>query len=194
MLAQTEGRRAADALEREAAMERRLQSAEMQLRAERAGREATQAHLLEADEGASEREAVWEAQRQILVDDADRLRENLQLVTRERDELVLKVSAFRTEVNEDGVGVGSNEEVGISGSSGGDGGRDDVSSTKLAELALERKAYQAEVSELSLTVSSLREVIRNKDETLLELQRCVLLSFSYPSSPSLFSNIFLAKK
>ena len=48
---------------------------------------------LEANEGAGEREAAWEAQRRILVDDAERLRETLHQATRERDELRLKVAA-----------------------------------------------------------------------------------------------------
>ena len=45
-LAETEGRRAAEALEREAAMERKLENLELQLKAERAGREAAQSHLV----------------------------------------------------------------------------------------------------------------------------------------------------
>ena len=93
-LAETEGRRAAEALEREAAMERKVQSLELELKAERAGREATQAHLLETDEVAGEREAAWEAQRRILVDDSERLRATLHEATRERDALRLRVAAL----------------------------------------------------------------------------------------------------
>ena len=61
-LVETEGRRTAEALEREAAMERRVQTLELQLKAESAGRAAAQVHLLDASEGAGEREAAWEAQ------------------------------------------------------------------------------------------------------------------------------------
>jgi hypothetical protein len=70
-LAETEGRRATEALEREAAMARKLQSLELQLRAERAGREAAGTQLLKAEDGLGEREAAWEAQRQVcsVVDD-----------------------------------------------------------------------------------------------------------------------------
>jgi homeobox protein cut-like len=124
-LAETEGRRAIEALEREAAMERKAENLELQLRAERAGRAAAQSHLLDADEGAGEREAAWEAQRRILVDDAERLRQSLHHVTRERDDLSLKIAA-------------------ISGRSGGktpppSGG------ISMADFVLERKAYEAEV-------------------------------------------------
>lgn len=143
-LAETEGRRAAEALEREAAMERRVQTLELQLKAERAGREATQTHLLEADEGAGEREAAWEAQRRILVDDAERLRETLHESTRERDELRLKIAAIQ----------------------GGSGGKVAPASGGMAmsDMILERKAYEAEVSELSHTANALREELRLKEE------------------------------
>lgn len=126
-LAETEGRRAAEALEREAAMERRVQTLELQLKAERAGREATQAHLLEADEGAGEREAAWEAQRKILVDDAERLRETLHEASRERDELRLRVAALEG----DGRKTGQTPPP-----SGG---------LAMTDMILERKAYEAEV-------------------------------------------------
>ena len=149
-LAETEGRRTAEALEREAAMERRVQSLELQLKAEMAGRAATQAHLLEANEGAGEREAVWEAQRRILVDDAERIRVSLHQATRERDELRLKVAA--TEGNAPASAPAS-------------GG------IPMADLLSERKAFEAEVSELSHTVNNLREEISHKDETMVDEKR-----------------------
>lgn len=150
-------------------MERRLQSAELELRAERAGQEATQTHLLEADEGASEMEAAWEAQRQILVDDSDRLRENLQVITRERDELSLKVEALFSK--EDKIGTGNNTV---------DKNAFDTSGINLDELVLERQAYQAEVSELSSTITSLREEVHSKDNTMRELQRYVSFIITVP--------------
>ena len=155
-LAETEGRRAAEALEREAAMERRVQTLELQLKAERAGREATQTHLLEADEGAGEREAAWEAQRRILVDDAERLRETLHESNRERDELRLKVAATQ----------------------GGTGGKSAPTSGALAvaDIILERKAYEAEVSELSHTANALREELRLKDEASQDERRTLQAS------------------
>jgi len=135
-LAETEGRRAAEALEREAAMERRLQSVELELRAERAGREATQVHLLEADEGAGEREAAWEAQRQILVDDAERLREMLHDATRERDEFRLRVAAL-DDADETKTTVDSLSPTAPGALSS--------SPVGMAEMMAERKAFEAEV-------------------------------------------------
>ena len=90
-------------------MERKAQSLELELRAERAGRDAAQAHLFEADEGASAREAAWEAQRQILVDDAERLRETLQEANAERDRLRLREAAL----------VGTEEKGTANGGGGG---------------------------------------------------------------------------
>jgi homeobox protein cut-like len=145
-LQETEGRRTTEALEREAAMERRVQTLELQLKAAEAGRVATQAHLFEADEGAGEREAVWEAQRRILVDDGERLRETLHEASRERDELRLRVAA---------VEGGSNRKA--APASGGIG---------MTDLLNERKAYEAEVSELSHTVNAMREEIALKDEAI----------------------------
>jgi len=160
-LAQTEGRRATEALEREATLERKLASLELELRAERAGREATQNHLLQADEGLGECEAAWEAQRQILVDDADRLRESVFDLKRERDELNLRVSALMDDDGDDG------ERKNRAATAGGD-----LSSTmSQADHVLERKAYEAEVNELSVSITSLREEIKTKDETTFELQR-----------------------
>ena len=146
-LEEREGRRVTEALEREAALERKVQTLELQLKAERAGREATQAHLLEADEGVSQREAAWEAQRRILVDDAMRLRETLQTTSRERDDLRLKVVALE----------GSKIDSRTPPPSGGISVRD---------LVAERKAYEAEVAELSETASLLRDELRLKDEHL----------------------------
>ena len=101
-LVESEGRRAAEALEREATAERRVAKLEIELRAERAGREATQTTLLEADEGAHAREADWEAQRQIFIDDSDRLRELLHEASRERDESATRSRRDR-EVDREGV-------------------------------------------------------------------------------------------
>eukprot|EP00984_Skeletonema_dohrnii_P026027 scaffold15287_cov67-Skeletonema_dohrnii-CCMP3373.AAC.1 len=56
-LAEVEGRRATEALEREAITSRKVQSLELQLRAERAGREASASQLLAAEDGLGEHEA-----------------------------------------------------------------------------------------------------------------------------------------
>lgn len=154
-LAETEGRRATEALEREAAMERKVENLELQLKAERAGRAAAQSHLLDADEGAGEREAAWEAQRRIMVDDAERLRVNLHQVTRERDELSLKLSAIS------------------GGSSGGVGSKTPPHSSgiSMADVMLERNAYEAEVCRPDLCLAGLLS------EALVKLfLSCIFLS------------------
>jgi len=156
-LAETEGRRAAEALEREAAMERRVETLELQLKAERAGREATQAHLLDADEGAGEREAAWEAQRRILVDDSERLRESLHETARERDELRLRAAATSNH----------NMPVMVAPSSGG---------MAMSDMISERNAYEAEVSELAHTANSLREELRINEEGAQEEKRSLQAS------------------
>ena len=148
-LEETEGRRVAEALEREAALERKVQALELQLKAERAGREATQTHMLQADEGVSHREAAWEAQRRILVDDSNRLRESLQTTTRERDDLRLKVAALE----------GNKPQAPPSGG------------ISFGDFAAERKAYDLEVAELSETASLLRDEFRAKEEMLADVNR-----------------------
>jgi len=153
-LAETEGRRTTEALEREAAMERKVETLQLQLKAEEAGRAATNTHMLQASEGVGEREAAWDAQRRILVDDAERMRVMLHEATRERDELRLKVAAL------DGSTTG--QPAATAPSSGG---------ISMADLLNERKAYEAEVSELSHTVNALREEIGLKDNAMLDENR-----------------------
>ena len=175
-LAQTEGRRATEALEREAIMARKLASLELELKAERAGSQAAQTHLLEADQGQHEREAVWEAQRQILVDDADRLRELLDEASRERDSLKMRMEALSGS-DDDGGGDGRSGsygglESGKRVNDGDENGMDgDGKNSSMVDVVAERKAYEAEVSELTLTVSAMRDEIRSKDDTMFKLQR-----------------------
>jgi homeobox protein cut-like len=122
-LALKEGRRAAEALEREAALEAKVQTLQLQIRSERAGREATQNDMLQSDEGQSRREAAWEAQRQILVDDNERVREALQTALREREQLQMKLAVLES------------PKLPNSPPSG----------TGVQDLLLERNAYEAEV-------------------------------------------------
>jgi homeobox protein cut-like len=135
-------------------MARKLASLELELRAERAGIEATQASLLEADEGMNEREAAWEAQRQILVDDADRLREQLHEMKRERDDLKIKVEAMRED-----AGVDKNKMLDV-----------DLSTAQIKDVLAEREAYEAEVNELTLAISAMRDEMKVKDDTIEKLQ------------------------
>eukprot|EP00536_Pseudo-nitzschia_multiseries_P001460 jgi/Psemu1/250576/estExt_Genewise1Plus.C_190003 len=153
-LAETEGRRTTEALEREAAMERKVETLQLQLKAEFAGRAATNKHMLEASEGAGEREAAWDAQRRILVDDAERVRVMLHEASRERNELRLKLAALE--------GSTDGKPLGKAPSSGG---------IHVADLLNERQAYEAEVAELSHTVNALREEIGIKDNAMLDDNR-----------------------
>ena len=155
-LAVTEGRRVTDALEREAALERKLESVMLELKAERAGRHSTQAHLLEASEGTAELEAAWEAQRHILVDDSNRLREQLYEVTRERDDLRLRVTIISP------VESASRNLAPTSA---------DDSSQRMTELLDERAAYDAEVNELTMTATALRGELKKKDTEILEAKK-----------------------
>lgn len=150
-VAETEGRRASDALEREAALERKLQSLELELKAERAGREVSQTHVLQAEEGADQREAAWEAQRRILIDDAERLRETLHHATTERDDLKMKVASIDT------PSTSMSPPPSSSGFSA-------------VDILAERRAYEAEVDELSHSLSALREELQGKDDNIISLQ------------------------
>jgi homeobox protein cut-like len=164
-LAEVEGRRAAEALEREAVTSRKVQSLELQLRAERAGREAGASRLLAVEDGLGEHEAAWEAQKQILVGDADRLREELAECARERDELRLRMEAVleREEGGRSGSGMSSSDGDGTMSPSSGGGAK-----MLLAEYMSERNAYEAEISELSDTCNALREELRAKEDSISE--------------------------
>ena len=159
-LAEVEGRRATEALEREALTSRKLQSLESQLRAERAGREASALHLLKAEDGLGEHEAAWEAQKQILVGDAERLREELAECARERDECRLKMEAV---IEREEGGSSRMSSSGVTPPPSSDGAK-----VLLAEYMSERKAYEAEINELSDTCNALREEIRVKEDVISE--------------------------
>lgn len=165
-LAESEGRRATEALEREAATARKLESVELQLRAERAGREASATQLLKAEDGLGEREAAWEAQRQILVQDAERLREELGMVGRDRDALRLKLEALDSSAAVAGGGASSGAADGSLSAPPSSG-----AAGKLAEYMTERKAYEAEIGELSITCNALREELRVKEDSMFEERR-----------------------
>ena len=154
---------------------------ELQLRAERAGREASSNQLLRAEDGLGEREAAWEAQRNILVQDAERLREELGTVGRERDAWRLRAEASSPG---GGLGGGNCDEDfpggdgggGVGGGGGGGGGYVGASSptsagARLAEYMSERKAYEAEIAELSFACNALREELRTKEDFASEERR-----------------------
>mmetsp|Transcript_42585 Transcript_42585/g.51124 ORF Transcript_42585/g.51124 Transcript_42585/m.51124 type:complete len:679 (+) Transcript_42585:33-2069(+) len=154
-----EGQRVNDALEREAVLERKVESLELELRAERAGRQATQNRIFESDEGLNEMEAAWEAQRTIMVDDAERLRMELHEVKSERDDLRLRVLPEQGPLSS----TGTNERMGQVS---------DLSSVNRAvDFIAEKRAYDAEVSELMMTSSALRDEVKLKDEQILDENR-----------------------
>ena len=105
-----------------------------------------------------EREAAWEAQRQILVQDAERLREELAEVGRERDVYRLKMEASAPSSSSGGA-------VGSAPPSSG------APAVKMAEYMSERKAYDAEIGELSITCNALREELRMKEDSISQERR-----------------------
>jgi myosin heavy subunit len=136
-IAYNEGRRLTEALERESALIAKVQTLELQLKSERVGREMTQNNLLIADDRVSNQEAVWEVQKNILMDDNVRVREALQSVTRERDELLQELNDVKS--SRDTTKRTPPVSIGLSagGSSGG--------VVSFQDLLLERNAYEAEV-------------------------------------------------
>ena len=144
---ETQGRKTTEAVERQATLERQLQALETELQAERAGLAAYQADWLQRDEGLSQQEAAWEAQRQILVDDAARLREQLQRATRELEE-----ARSSTSIASPPPSTGA-----------------------LSDLVHERQAFEAEVAELAETATLLRDELRQKEETHQDEQRALRL-------------------
>jgi len=151
-LQQTEGLKAAEALEREAAALRKCEMLAVQLQAERAAQQATQHQMEDQTASLSTVEAAWEAQRSILVQDSERLRETLHTVTRERDELSLQLAAAGTKK--------TSSSLSSAPPSGG-----------LMDVLAERQAYEAEVSELSHMTNALREELRAKEDTMSEQRR-----------------------
>ena len=88
---------------------------------------------------------------------------------RERDGLNLRVSALTDDGGDDDE---STNRAAVS--------RGDLSSTmSQADHVLERKAYEAEVNELNVSITSLRDEIKMKDEIQFELQRYVIATLRY---------------
>ena len=161
-LANAEQQRLNEVLEREAALERKISTLLLELEAEKAGRQSSQAHLFQANEGTAELEAAWDAQRKILMDDNEHLRDQLYEASRERDILNLKLSAF---------GNTTTETSNISMS------KNDVSlvvdkmneSLDNTSFVIERAAYEAELTELTSAASALREEIKQKEQTIQKI-------------------------
>lgn len=162
--------RVADALDREATMERRLQALEMELRAERAGRVATQTKLFESDEGLGQREAAWEAQKAIFAGEADRLRESLGEVSRERDELRLKLEMLKGQ-RAASSSSSSYTSTALAGKRSSSVLSPPPSEGMALDIASQIKAYEAEISELTSSNAMLRDEMRILDEKVTEERR-----------------------
>ncbi len=160
--------RVADALDREATMERRLQALEMELRAERAGRVATQTKLFESDEGLGQREAAWEAQKAIFAGEADRLRESLGEVSRERDELRLKLEMLK---GQRAANSSSSTSTALTSKRSTSVLSPPPSEGMVLDIASQIKAYEAEISELTSSNAMLREEMRILDGKVTEDRR-----------------------
>ena len=157
-LAETEHKRVTEVLEREAVLQRKIASVVLELESERAGRQSSQAHLFEANEGTAELEAAWDAQRKILMDDNDRLREQLYEASRERDDLRLRATMSKNDtVNHQSTTMDTSINSKKTSS-------DDV-------FLFERAAYEAELNELTTTTSTLREDIASKEKSIMELEK-----------------------
>jgi homeobox protein cut-like len=162
--------RVADALDREATMERRLQALEMELRAERAGRVATQTKLFESDEGLGQREAAWEAQKAIFSGEADRLRESLGEVSRERDELRLKLEMLKGQ-RAANSSSSSSTSTALTSKRSTSVLSPPPSEGMVLDIASQIKAYEAEISELTSSNAMLREEMRVLDGKVTEERR-----------------------
>jgi chromosome segregation ATPase len=87
------------------------------------------------------------------LNDADRLREALHEVTREKNELSLQLESIK-----DSNSQSDKESMPT-----------DLS-TDMVDYQLERKAYEDEINELGITVTSLKEELNAKDDKFIGIQ------------------------
>ena len=92
-----------------------------------------------------------------MIGDSERLREELADVVRERDGLRLKMGMLENQ------GDGTTDGIDSAPPSGG--------GVKLAEFMSERRAYEAEIEELSDTCNALREELKAKEEATADDRR-----------------------
>ena len=90
-----------------------------------------------------------------VVQDAEQLREELFEVGRERDGWRLKMEAIEAPASGGGMNSAPSSGAGA----------------KLAEYMSERKAYEAEIGEISSTSNALREELRFKEDSIFEERR-----------------------
>ena len=80
-----------EVMNREAEWMRKCETLELELRAERAGRQASDKNLVTGIQSQGDREEAFEQQKKILLGETERLMEELYILGRERDELKLKL-------------------------------------------------------------------------------------------------------
>ena len=133
----------------------------LELQTERAGLAIRDQEWLAMDGQAQAMEAAWEAQRSLLLSDAERLRQDLQMVTRQRDELQVQVAINSSSSS---ANNSANAAAASRMSSSGSTGTTPASgnSVVMAEMVLERKAYEAEVSRLLLLLLLLLLFVNKK--------------------------------
>ena len=187
-VAQAEAQQMAELLERENMLQVKIQTLELQLHSERTSYQLSQQNLSKVDDHMSNQQTIWDVQRNILMDDNTRVREQLQIMTRERDDLLNEIAVYRN-ISVDGsstLAVGATAAENLH--PGSSILRSPASMTDLSlnhravatgangvvsfqDLLLERNAYEAEVSELTETNVMLREELRQKEDVILREKR-----------------------
>ena len=170
----SEEKRIAELLERENMLQVKIQTLELQLHSERTSYQQSQQNLSKVDDHITNQQTIWDVQRNILMDDNTRVREQLQIMTRERDDLLNEISIYRNG-NHHLDGTSNNPtSLGSLRSPPSSSSRATTSENGVVsfqDLLLERNAYEAEVSELSEANVVLREAIRQKEEAVLREKR-----------------------
>lgn len=189
-IVQAEAQQVAELLERENMLQVKIQTLELQLHSERTSYQLSQQNLSKVDDHMSNQQTIWDVQRNILMDDNTRVREQLQVMTRERDDLLNDIAVYRN-IPVDGGSHGSSTFAAAAAENHHAGSHilrspasmTDLSSNNRAvatgangvvsfqDLLLERNAYEAEVSELTETNVILREALRQKEEVILREKR-----------------------
>ena len=173
-VAKSEEKRIAELLERENMLQVKIQTLELQLHSERTSYQQSQQNLSKVDDHITNQQTIWDVQRNILMDDNTRVREQLQIMTRERDDLLNEISIYRNGTHHPDGTSNNPTSLGSLRSPPSSSSRATTSENGVVsfqDLLLERNAYEAEVSELSEANVVLREAIRQKEEAVLREKR-----------------------
>ena len=134
-----------EVMDREAEWMRKCEALELALRAERAGRQASDSNLVTGIQNQGDREETFEQQKKILLGETERLMEELYVVGRERDELKLKL-----------------EEVGKAAADVAD----PAGTTLGVNFENERTALMNEIAEANGTLQQVRKEGKIREEEL----------------------------